>query len=93
MAQVILSTSFVKVATCPPGKKKVEYFDSATQNLSLEVRASGGKTYYRRVIAKDEEPFNYWLSVGCLRVLAVFVLGMALGSRQLGTSQRLLVRH
>ena len=48
MAQVTLSTSFVKVATCPPGKKKVEYFDSAIQNLSLEVRASGGKTYYRR---------------------------------------------
>ena len=44
--------------------------------ISVALSILTGKTYYRRVIAKDEEPFNYWLSAGCLLVLAVFVLGM-----------------
>ena len=44
--------------------------------ISVALSILKGKTYYRRVIAKDEEAFNYWFSVGCLIVLAVFVLGM-----------------
>ncbi len=48
MAQVTLTAQFVKAATCPDGRKKIEYFDSISKNLSLEVRATGGKTYYRR---------------------------------------------
>ena len=44
--------------------------------ISVALSILTGKTYYRRVIAKDEEPFNDWFSVGCLIVLAVFVLGM-----------------
>jgi len=34
--------------------------------ISMALSILTGKTYYRRVIAKDEEPFNDWLSVGCL---------------------------
>jgi hypothetical protein len=30
-----------------------------------------GKTYYRRLISKNEEPFNFWFTVGCLNLLAV----------------------
>jgi hypothetical protein len=48
MAKIHLSTRFVKEATCPQGKRKIEYFDTASKSLSLEVRESGGKTYYRR---------------------------------------------
>ena len=33
---------------CPTGKKKTELFDLLSRGLSLEVRATGGKTYYRR---------------------------------------------
>jgi len=42
-----------------------------------------GKTYYRRLISKNEEPFNFWFTVGCLTVLAVFVLGMLYACPQL----------
>jgi len=42
-----------------------------------------GKTYYRRLISKNEEPFNFWFTVGCLTVLAVFVLGILYACPQL----------
>ncbi len=42
-----------------------------------------GKTYYRRLISKNEEPLNFWFTVGCLNVLAVFVLGMLYACPQL----------
>jgi integrase len=48
MAKTRLTPAFVKTATCPDGKKKFEYFDTDASSLSLEVRISGGKTYYRR---------------------------------------------
>ena len=31
---------------------------------------------YRRPISKNQEPFHAWFSLGCLFVLAVFILGM-----------------
>ena len=34
--------------------------------ISVALSILTGKTYYRRVIAKDEQPFNDWSSVGCL---------------------------
>lgn len=48
MAKINLTPAFVKTATCPEGRKKAEYFDKDTNGLSLEVRVSGGRTYYRR---------------------------------------------
>lgn len=48
MALVALNSQFVKSAQCPDGRRKIEYFDTNCKNLSLEVRAAGGKTYYRR---------------------------------------------
>lgn len=48
MAKINLSPAFVKSAVCPEGCKRIEYFDLETKGLSLEVRASGGRTYYRR---------------------------------------------
>jgi len=43
-----LSASFVRAAECPGGRKKVDYFDLAQRGFMLEVRISGGKTYYQR---------------------------------------------
>ena len=48
MARVTLTTQLVKTIDCPTGKKKTEQFDLLSKGLSLEVRATGGKTYYRR---------------------------------------------
>ena len=48
MARVTLTTQLVKTIDCPKGKKKTELFDILSRGLSLEVRATGGKTYYRR---------------------------------------------
>ncbi len=35
-----------------------------------------GKTYFRRTIHRDEEPFAFWSNVVCMGLLAMFVLGM-----------------
>ena len=41
-------TTFVRHASCPPNQTKIDYFDVAMRGFMLEVRASGGKTYYQR---------------------------------------------
>lgn len=43
-----LSTAFIRSACCPDGRKKIDYFDSDQRGFMLEVRCSGGKTYYQR---------------------------------------------
>ena len=48
MARITLTTQLVKSSKCPAEKKKIEFFDLTSKGMSLEVRASGGKTYYRR---------------------------------------------
>lgn len=48
MARVTLTNQLVKTTDCPSGNKKIELFDIHSKGLSLEVRATGGKTYYRR---------------------------------------------
>ncbi|UOD50423.1 site-specific integrase [Orrella daihaiensis] len=48
MAKMILSARFVQTAVCPPGKAKEDIFDIGCKGLMLEIRASGGKTYYLR---------------------------------------------
>lgn len=48
MARVTLTAQLIKTSDCPADKKKIELFDAASKGLSLEVRATGGRTYYRR---------------------------------------------
>lgn len=48
MPVVRLSPSFVKTASCSGGSKKIDFFDSEQRGFMLEVRCSGGKTYYQR---------------------------------------------
>lgn len=43
-----LDAAFVQQATCPAGLKKIEFRHTEVVGFSLEVRASGGKTYYLR---------------------------------------------
>jgi integrase len=48
MPRVRLSPAFVKAASCPSGRKKIDFFDPDQRGFMLEVRCSGGKTYYQR---------------------------------------------
>jgi integrase len=43
-----LTRPFVETAACPPGRSKVDFFDTGQRGFMLEVRASGGKTFYQR---------------------------------------------
>jgi integrase len=43
-----LTSSTVASLPCPAGRGKVEYTDSGCRGLILEVRQSGGRTYYLR---------------------------------------------
>ncbi|WP_296720975.1 site-specific integrase [Erythrobacter sp.] len=48
MPIVPLDAAYCAAATCPSRKKKVDYYDKELKGFVLEVRASGGKSYYLR---------------------------------------------
>jgi len=48
MPKAKLTPGFVRSAGCPSGRPKVDFFDTQQRGLMLEVRASGGKTFYQR---------------------------------------------
>ena len=60
--------SLFSASTCQVAPENVGVLTLFGTALAIGVALSilTGKTYYRRVIAKDEEPFNYWFSVDCL---------------------------
>jgi hypothetical protein len=43
-----LTPYFVRRVSCLPEVGKVDFFDATLKGFMLEVRASGGKTYYQR---------------------------------------------
>ncbi|MFT5329991.1 MAG: integrase [Parasphingorhabdus sp.] len=50
-----LTAQFVQLAYCPEGKKKVDYYDTVITGFVLEVRESGGKTYYLRFVTPERK--------------------------------------
>ena len=48
MAVLNLTQQMIKTARCPVGARKVVFFDTNCKGLNLEVRTSGGCTYYLR---------------------------------------------
>jgi integrase len=50
MPRMRLTGKIVSSATCPVGKRKVDFFDEGARGLMLEVRATGGRTYYLRYV-------------------------------------------
>ena len=48
MPRVKLDATFALTATCRAGKKKTDYWDTQTTGFVLEVRSTGGRTYYLR---------------------------------------------
>ena len=45
-----LTSRFIRTATCPKDRTKVDFFDTGQKGFMLEVRSSGGKTYYQRYV-------------------------------------------
>jgi len=64
---VELTTSFVRQASCPPGRRKVDYFDTKQRGFLIEVRSSGRKTYYQRYC--DERARERQFKIGRADVL------------------------
>lgn len=48
MPKLKLDSTGVLTAHCPVGKRKIDYYDSMITGFVLEVRESGGKTFYLR---------------------------------------------
>lgn len=48
MPSIALDANVVKSAECPAGKARVDLYDTAIPGFILEVRSTGGKTYYLR---------------------------------------------
>ena len=48
MPVTTLSAQFCQTATCIEGRAKTDFYDTHTPGLVLEVRSTGGKTYYLR---------------------------------------------
>ncbi len=69
MPRIRLSAAFVKSASCPDGLKKVDFFDSEQRGFMLEVRRSGGKTFYQRYT--DDRGRERQFKIGPANVLAL----------------------
>src|SRR6186997_981133 len=69
MPIVSLSAGFVRRAVCVPARKKVDYFDVSQRGFMLEVRRSGGKTYYQRYT--DERGRERQYKIGPADVLSL----------------------
>jgi integrase len=69
MPIISLSTGFVRRAICVPARKKVDYFDASQRGFLLEVRQSGGKTYYQRYT--DERGRERQYKIGSAEVLTL----------------------
>ena len=54
MPKAKLDAAFCLTATCPYGKKKETYWDTTTTGFVLEVRSTGGRTYYLRYIDQND---------------------------------------
>ncbi len=50
MSKTTLTPALVIATACPAGKRRVDIFDVKTKGLVLEVRPSGGKTFYLRYL-------------------------------------------
>src|SRR5882757_3795461 len=71
MPTVALSAQFVRQAQCVSGRKKIDYFDASQRGLMLEVRCSGGKTFYQRYT--DERGRERQYKIGPADVLSLSV--------------------
>ncbi len=62
MPRVSLTARFVRTAACPPDRAKIDFFDVHRRGFMLEVRQSGGKTFYQRY--RDERGRERQFKIG-----------------------------
>ena len=64
-----LTQWFVREVVCPEDQSKIDYFDTQSRGFMVEVRASGGKTYYQRYT--DERGRERQFKIGPADVLTL----------------------
>lgn len=69
MPVVRFTPSFVRLITCPNDQKKIDFFDAQSRGFMLEVRSSGGKTYYQRYA--DERGRERQFKIGPAEILTL----------------------
>jgi integrase len=69
MPLAILTAQFVRQSVSLPGRKKCDFFDATQRGFMLEVRCSGGKTYYQRYT--DERGRERQYKIGSADVLTL----------------------
>lgn len=69
MPTIVFAVQFVRQAVCLPQRKKTDYFDASQRGFMLEVRCSGGKTYYQRYT--DERGRERQYKIGSADVLSL----------------------
>ena len=83
MPKILLTQRIVEDYSCPQGKKKIDLFDQKISGLTLEIRCSGGRTYYLR--HKNKRGVTKLLKLGIPSDLS---LGQA---RQLAQEKRTMI--
>jgi integrase len=71
MPKAKITTKFLCEASCPEGKVHVDYFDIQLPGFVLEVRATGGKTFYLRY--RDQRGTQKQYKVGAAQHLSADV--------------------
>ena len=69
MPKLLLTQSSTRRASCPVGVRKVDFFDRRLPGFMLEVRISGGKTFYQRY--RDQRGREHQFKIGPAHVLTV----------------------
>jgi integrase len=69
LPKAFLTSAFVRQSLCLPGARRVDYFDESVPGFMLEVRSSGGKTFYQRY--RDSRGRERQFKIGSARVLTV----------------------
>ena len=62
MAKTTLTPALVKSSTCPADKRRIDLFDDKAKGLILEIRPTGGKTYYLRYLDSRGRTRQYKLA-------------------------------
>lgn len=57
--KILLNKSAMTTLSCPADKSKIEYFDLGCRGLSVEVRSSGGSTWYLRYVNQRGKKVQY----------------------------------
>jgi integrase len=69
MPKVQITSTFVRGAGCNPSKRKTDFFDTDLPGFLLEVRQSGGKTFYQRY--RDTHGRERQYKIGSAKLLTV----------------------